>query len=236
MRYSPLTLFPESPYLLLFAAGALGSFGHCVGMCGPLIAAFSLPLGEERLLSANLLYHLGRITTYSLLGGMTGLTGSFVGVASSIESLQRAMMTAAGILIILTGLLLGGWIPAPRKGAGEGGRYRMAGRIVRIATEGGSPGAYFPMGLVLGFLPCGLVYGALLSSARIGMEAGNPAEGFLRGIFLMALFGTGTIPGLLIVAKTAGLLGARLRARLYQASAALLVIVGIVFTVRGAMP
>ncbi len=230
-----MTWLTESPPLLLFAAGALGSFGHCVGMCGPLIAALSLPLGKGRLLPANLFYHLGRITTYGLLGGITGITGSFVGVASRIGALQQAVLTAAGLLIVLTGLLLGGWIPGLRTGEGGGGRYRIAGRIVRAAAEGASPGACFPMGLALGFLHCGLVYGALLSSARIGMEAGNLAEGFLKGVLLMVLFGAGTVPGLLIVAKTASLLGAGLRARLYRASAVLLVIVGIVFTVRGAM-
>ena len=66
-----MTWFPESTYLLVFAAGALGSFGHCIGMCGPLVAAFSLPLGKGRLLPANLLYHLGRVTTYGMIGGAT---------------------------------------------------------------------------------------------------------------------------------------------------------------------
>lgn len=225
----------ESTYLLLFIAGALGSFGHCVGMCGPLVAAFSLSLAERSLMTANLLYHLGRITTYSLLGGVTGLTGSFVGVASHIESFQRIMMTATGFLIVLTGLVLGGWIPALRLPEGEAGQHRLTGRVVRLVSECGSPGAFFPLGLALGFLPCGLVYGALLSSARVGMEAGNHAEGFLKGLLMMGLFGAGTVPGLLIVAKAAALLGMRLRARLYRTSAVLLIVVGIVFAVRGMM-
>lgn len=223
----------ESTYLLVFGAGVLGSFGHCVGMCGPLVAAFSLPLGERSLLTANLLYHAGRITTYSLIGGVTGLAGSFVGVASHIEPFQRIMMTATGLLIVLAGLVLGGWIPALRLPEGEAGQHRLAGRVVRLVSEGGSPGAFFPLGLAFGFLPCGLVYGALLSSARVGMEAGNHAEGFLKGLLLMTLFGAGTVPGLLAVAKTASLLGHRLRGRLYRASAVLLIVVGIVFAVRG---
>jgi len=230
-----LTWSTESTYLLVFAAGALGSFGHCIGMCGPLVAAFSLPLEEGRLLPANLLYHLGRVTTYALIGGATGLTGSFVGVASHLESFQKIVMTATGLLIVLMGLVLGGWVPALRGPEKEAGRYRVVGRIVRLVSEGGSPGAFFPLGLALGFLPCGLVYGALLSSARVGMEAGSHAEGFLNGFLMMALFGAGTVPGLLIVAKTAGLIGARLRARLYRAAAVTMIVVGMVFAVRGAM-
>jgi sulfite exporter TauE/SafE len=230
-----LTWFTESTYLLVFAAGALGSFGHCIGMCGPLVAAFSLPLGKGRLLPANLLYHLGRVTTYGLIGGATGLTGSFVGVASHIESFQKNVMTATGLLIVLTGLVLGGWVPILRAPEKEAGRYPVVGRIVRLVAEGGSPGAFFPLGLALGFLPCGLVYGALLSSARVGMEAGNHAQGFLNGCLMMVLFGAGTVPGLLVVAKTAGLLGARLRARLYRAAAVVMIVVGLVFAVRGAM-
>ena len=204
-------------------------------MCGPLVAAFSLPLGKEPLLPANLLYHLGRVTTYSLLGGVTGLTGSFVGVASNIEAFQKTMMTATGFLIVLMGLALGGWVPALRALEGEAGRYRITGRVVRLVSEGGTPGAFFPLGLALGFLPCGLVYGALLSSARIGMEAGSHGEGFLKGFLVMALFGAGTIPGLLAVAKTASLLGTKLRAQLYRAAAVLMIIVGVLFAVRGAM-
>ena len=230
-----MTSFPDSTYLLVFAAGALGSFGHCIGMCGPLVAAFSLPLGERRILPANLFYHLGRVTTYSMIGGVTGLTGSFVGVASHIESFQKAVMTGTGLLIVLMGLILGGWVPALRLPEKEPGRHRLVKRIFRLVSEGGSPGAFFPLGLALGFLPCGLVYGALLSSARAGMEAGSLPEGFLKGFLMMALFGAGTVPGLLVVAKTASLLGGKLRARLYRAAAVLMIIIGAVFAVRGAM-
>jgi uncharacterized protein len=230
-----LTSLSDSTYLLVFAAGALGSFGHCIGMCGPLVAAFSLPLEKRRLLPANLLYHLGRVTTYSLIGGVTGLTGSFVGIASHFGSFQKAVMTCTGLLIIFMGLVLGGWVPALRLPEKESGRHRLVERILRLVSEGGSPGAFFPLGLALGFLPCGLVYGALLSSARVGMEAGSLPEGFLKGFLMMALFGAGTVPGLLIVAKTAGLLGGKLRARLYRAAAVLMIIVGAIFAVRGAM-
>lgn len=230
-----MTWSTESTYLLVFAAGTLGSFGHCVGMCGPLVAAFSLPLGERGLFAPQLFYHLGRITTYCLIGGVTGLAGSFVGVASHIESFQRIMMTATGLLIVLAGLILGGWIPALRVPEGEAATGRITGKIARLASEGGSPGAFFPLGLALGFLPCGLVYGALLSSARVGMEAGNHAEGFLKGLFMMVLFGIGTVPGLLVVAKTAAVLGHRLRARLHRVSAVLLIVVGVLFAVRGLM-
>lgn len=230
-----MTWFTESTYLLVFTAGALGSFGHCVGMCGPLVAAFSLPLEKGRLLHANLLYHLGRVTTYGIIGGTTGITGSFVGVVPHIESFQKTVMTATGLLIGLTGLVLGGWVPALRLPDKEAGRYRIVGRVVRLVSEGGNPGGFFPLGLLLGFLPCGLVYGALLSSARIGMEAGSHAEGFLAGSLMMVLFGAGTVPGLLIVAKTAGVLGTRLRARLYRAAAVVMIVVGVVFAVRGMM-
>ncbi len=230
-----MTWFTESTYLLVFAAGALGSFGHCIGMCGPLVAAFSLPLEEKRLLPANLFYHLGRVTTYGVIGGATGLTGSFVGVATHIESFQKIVMTATGFLIVLMGLVLGGWVPALRALGREAGGCRTAGRIVRLVSEGGSPGAFFPLGLALGFLPCGLVYGALLSSARVGMDAGSHAEGFLSGFLMMVLFGAGTVPGLLIVAKTAALVGAGLRARLSRAAAVIMIVIGLVFAVQGAM-
>ncbi len=101
-----------------------------------------------------------------------------------------------------------------------------------LAGEGSAP-AHFPLGLALGFLPCGLVYAALLAAAREGMEAGDHGEGFVRGFAVMALFGAGTVPALLAVGKAAGALSSRARAGLTRLSAALVAAAGTVLAVRG---
>lgn len=222
----------ESVYPLLFVSGLLGGFGHCTGMCGPVVGAFSLCLGERRQLPPHLLYHLGRVTTYSLIGGAAGLAGSFLGLAAGIGRFQNAVAIGAGLLVVLAGLALGGWLPRLRLPSGADDPPGLMGRIARFARESGGPGVFYPLGLILGFLPCGLVYAALLTAARAGMEADGPASGFLRGFLAMALFGAGTIPSLLLVGKAIGFLGLRMRKNLYRASAAMVVFAGAVFLVR----
>ena len=76
----------ESALGLVFATGLLGGLGHCIGMCGPLAASFALTLKGERPLAPLLLYNLGRVTTYALVGGAVGVAGSLAGVASHIAA------------------------------------------------------------------------------------------------------------------------------------------------------
>jgi hypothetical protein len=78
----------DSVYVMIFLSGLLGSFGHCIGMCGPLVATYSVRT-TLRGLGPQVFYNLGRITTYSVLGGAMGLTGSFAGVVRSIERFQN---------------------------------------------------------------------------------------------------------------------------------------------------
>jgi sulfite exporter TauE/SafE len=222
----------DSVYPLLFASGLLGGFGHCAGMCGPVVATLSLCLGDNRQFRPHLLYNLGRITTYSLAGGAAGLAGSFLGIASSLGPFQKAVALGAGLLVVLLGLALGGWLPRAGPFAGTGDPPRLLHRLARVAQESGGPGVFYPLGLILGFLPCGLVYAALMAAARAGMDAGSPAGGFLRGFLAMALFGAGTIPSLLIVGKAVGFIGVRMRKSLYRASAAMVVLAGVIFLAR----
>ncbi|MGE5753986.1 MAG: sulfite exporter TauE/SafE family protein, partial [Deltaproteobacteria bacterium] len=222
----------ESVYPLLFVSGLLGGFGHCAGMCGPIVGAFSLCLGERRQFPPHLLYHLGRVTTYGVIGGAAGLAGSFLGIEAGLGRFQKGVAIGAGMLVILAGLALGGWLPRLHPSSGGYVATGLSARIARLARESGGPGVFYPLGLILGFLPCGLVYAALLTAARAGMEAEGPASGFLRGFLAMALFGAGTIPSLLLVGKAIGFLGLRMRKHLYRASAAMVVFAGAVFLVR----
>ncbi len=79
-------------------------------MCGPVVGALSV--GETRKgVLHHLLYNLGRVTTYTILGGVVGLSGSFLLLAASIEPLQKAIMILAGLSIILMGLSTAEWLP-----------------------------------------------------------------------------------------------------------------------------
>ncbi|MGE5190099.1 MAG: sulfite exporter TauE/SafE family protein [Gemmatimonadota bacterium] len=223
----------EATYPLLFASGLVGGIGHCAGMCGPLVAALSVHRGEGGAIRPQLLYHLGRITTYSMVGGIAGFTGSFLDVAGVIAPYQRAVLTATGMLIAVAGLVLGGWLHRGSPGARPGDAPGLLEKACRLLAGAGTAGAYFPLGLVLGFLPCGLVYAALLAAAREGMEAGDHGAGFLRGFLVMAVFGAGTVPALLVIGKAAGALSARARTRLARLSAAFVVLAGVLLAARG---
>lgn len=222
----------DSVYPLLFASGLLGGFGHCTAMCGPVVAAFSLRLRKGPRAGPQLLYNLGRVTTYSLIGGAAGAAGSIPGISAGLGPFQKWIALGTGLLIVLMGLSLGGWLPRLPVLAGSDGSAGRLERLAGLARESGGPGVFFPLGLLLGFLPCGLVYAALLTSARAGMDAGNPAGGFLRGFLAMALFGIGTIPSLLLVGKAVTFLGARMTRTLYRASAALVVLAGVLSVAR----
>ncbi|MHB8831805.1 MAG: hypothetical protein B7Z62_08925 [Deltaproteobacteria bacterium 37-65-8] len=218
---------------ILFVTGLIGGAGHCVGMCGPLVAGYAIALRNRSATLPHLLFHLGRVTTYAMAGGVVGASGSFLRFAAWVAPLQRFLLAATGVLIALMGLSVGGWLPWARRteGAAPFGGAPLAG-IARRAAEAGGPGAAFPLGMAMGLLPCGLVYTALLSAARSGMEAGSPAGGFVRGFVAMGAFGAGTFPALFLFGTVVTAASPRLRGALEKVAAALLVAAGLAFAAR----
>ncbi|MGO9611786.1 MAG: sulfite exporter TauE/SafE family protein [Dissulfurispiraceae bacterium] len=223
----------DSVYVLMFMTGLLGGFGHCIGMCGPVVAAYSIGLREQRYF-AHLLYSLGRITTYSIMGGMIGMTGSFLGVAGSIGKAQGVVVALVGGVMIVMGLGITGWIKIPRsKGKIAGNRLvSFLLRSMRLISEARGIGIYFPMGLVLGFMPCGLLYTVLIAAAGAGAAASNQVKGLLSGMVMLFLFGLGTVPALFLLGQLASTSTERIRGTLYKASGVLMIVAGIVFIYR----
>jgi hypothetical protein len=217
---------------ILFVTGLVGGAGHCIGMCGPLVAGYAITLRTRAATLPHLLFHLGRVTTYGIAGGIVGASGSFVRVAAWVAPLQSFLLAATGVLIALMGLSVGGWLPWARRIEGTAPFGGALAGIARRAAEAGGPGAAFPLGMATGLLPCGLVYTALLSAARTGMEAGSPADGFVRGFLAMAAFGAGTFPALFLFGKAVAAAGPRLRGALAKLAAALLVAAGVMFAAR----
>jgi sulfite exporter TauE/SafE len=202
-------------------------------MCGPLVAGYAITLRSRAATLPHLFFHLGRLTTYGIAGGIVGASGSFVRVAAWVAPLQSYLLAATGILIALMGLSVGGWLPWARRIEGGGGPLRSAfAGVARRAAESGGPGAAFPLGMATGLLPCGLVYTALLSAARSGMEGDSAADAFVRGFLAMAAFGAGTFPALFLFGKVVAAAGPRLRGALAKAAAALLVAAGLMFAAR----
>lgn len=217
---------------ILFVTGLVGGAGHCVGMCGPLVAGYAIALRSRAATLPHLFFHMGRLTTYGIGGGIVGASGSFVRVAAWVAPLQSFLLAATGVLIALMGLSIGGWLPWARRIEGSGPFRNAFAGVARRAAESGGPGAAFPLGMATGLLPCGLVYTALLSAARSGMEGDSAADGFVRGFLAMAAFGAGTFPALFLFGKVVAAIGPRLRGALAKVAASLLVAAGLMFAAR----
>jgi sulfite exporter TauE/SafE len=223
----------EALYLTFLTTGFVIGFGHCIGMCGPIVVSFSLNLKTKGVMAPNLLYHVGRISTYAVLGGVMGATGAFTQVTTRMGGLQKGVMIFAGLIIIIMGLGMSGWLPLGRI---FGDYYRPDGIIARSFRKLSgiqSTAAFLPLGLVLGLLPCGPVYTALIAAARLGMDIQNTFKAVLAGMGLMTVFGIGTIPSLLMVARLSGMGWLKSRSIIYKIGSVLMIGVGIYFLIKG---
>jgi sulfite exporter TauE/SafE len=215
-----------------FLTGLSVGFGHCIGMCGPIVVSLSLRLNGRPALWPHLLYNTGRVMTYAFLGALMGYSGSFTGTTAHMAGLQQAVMFFSGIMIIVMGVSMGGWLPFGRLFSDAGGSMGIISRGFQALSGKASSIAYFPLGLLLGLLPCGPVYTALIAAARSGMEAKTHSIGALWGMGLMLAFGIGTIPAMLLVARLAGLGWLSYRQHIYRISAVLMILMGGYFAVK----
>ena len=225
--------FIDPLYPIFLVTGFTVGFGHCIGMCGPIVVSLSLNLKDKNFFIPHLLYNTGRTVTYTFLGGVMGATGSFTLVASHIAGIQKGAMIFAGILIIIMGLAMSGLISF---GKVFGDSYNPGGFVSKgfqRLSQVKSSAAYFPIGLLLGLLPCGPVYTALLAAAGAGMKAGSPFQGVILGMGVMMCFGLGTVPALFLVAKLADMGWLKRRELIYRIGALLMVAVGIYFIIKG---
>ena len=225
--------FTDPLYLIFLTTGFTVGFGHCIGMCGPLVVSLSLNLKGKSLILPHLLYNTGRVITYTMLGGIMGASGSFTLVAAHLAGIQKGVLIFAGIIIIIMALAMSGWIPLGRI---FGDYYNPDGIIskgFRKLSQVKSTATYFPIGLLLGLLPCGPVYTALLAAAGAGMNATGTLQGILQGMGVMMSFGIGTIPALFIVAKLVDMGWLKKRQIIYQIGTILMILVGLYFIVQG---
>ncbi|MDP1652306.1 MAG: sulfite exporter TauE/SafE family protein [Rhodocyclaceae bacterium] len=195
---------PENSLLALFIVGLLGG-GHCAGMCGGIVGALCLqsPQGGAAF-GVHLAYNVGRIASYALAGLLVGALGYLAG---NLLPLQHGLYLFASLMLIALGLYLLGMTQflAPLERGGQALWKRIQPLTRRFLPVRGIAQA-LPLGLLWGWLPCGLVYSALTTALASG-SAG-------KGALLMLAFGLGTLPNLLL----AGLLLARFR-RFAQARA-----------------
>ena len=183
--------------------GLLGS-GHCIGMCGGIVAALSLSGPRRGRLAFHLLYHLGRITTYTALGLAVGWVGLAFAYTSGLREYGRYLLVVADIFVILVGIGSAGAFRHLNvmKLEFPGAAQALTGWVGAVRHLPPLVGA-LPLGLLLGLLPCGFLYAVLLNAAL----SADPVV----GARVMLGFGLGTAPALLLFGSAAHLLGTRTR-------------------------
>jgi hypothetical protein len=191
---------PDSVAFSLFIVGLLGGV-HCVGMCGGIVSALSFqagqPLHGQPL--RHLAYNAGRILSYGIAGSIVGGIGQ-AGVFFAGRQLAPFHYLFANLMLIALGLYMMGITRflAPFERAG-GVLWRKLQPLSRRLLPARTTGQAFAVGIVWGWLPCGLVYSALATALTTGSVSG--------GMYAMLAFGLGTLPNLLL----AGLMATRLR-------------------------
>lgn len=208
---------------MLFSAfifGVLGSF-HCVGMCGPI--AFMLPIERKNSIKGFLQilsYHLGRLFTYGLIGFLFGLLGKNF----QLLGFQQYLSVFVGVLMIALILF-------PRLTKKMTVSKHISKLIIRVKNALGKELAnknrstFFTLGFLNGFLPCGLVYMAL-----IGALTSTTA---LSGSLYMVLFGVGTMPLMTAVVFLGNFSKGIFRKRILRFIPVFVVCIGVLFILRG---
>lgn len=209
---------------MLLSALVLGLMGslHCVGMCGPI--AFMLPVNHKqpaKKLGQVTIYHVGRLLAYGIIGLLFG----FIGQGLYLFGVQQKLSIAIGAIMIILVLM-------PYKYLG---RLRLARPVYKVvgkikswlgeSLKSKSPDTFLTIGFLNGFLPCGLVYMALLGA----IASGDPASGALY----MMIFGLGTVPLMTATVYFGSVLKGSLRQQIRRIIPVFIVIIGMLFILRG---
>jgi hypothetical protein len=205
-----------------FASGLLGS-GHCVGMCGPWAAALGGNSAWRANLVRQLAYSTGRVGTYSALGAVAGYGGwRLTKEFPAFAAVPALLAIAAGLLMTWEGLKAAGVIRRPIAGRPVGclASTFFAGTLDQRTLWGA-----LAAGTVTSLLPCGLLYAML----GLAAAAHHPAAAAL----IMALFGLGTVPAMLLAGLSTAVLTLPARRMMFRAAAWCLVAAGVVSLARG---
>ncbi|MCI5969480.1 sulfite exporter TauE/SafE family protein [Helicobacter sp.] len=177
----------------LFMIALLGGFGHCIGMCGGIVLAYSSKLTNHsiikkgQLIAYHTLYSLGRITTYVLLGAIVGALGNMFNLNAT---LQGVLFITAGVATILAGLSLLGRITFLKHWEHSLQNSKWYQNRFQKALSLKTPFSLYLLGVLNGLLPCGFVYTFLFST--IGFAS------IPKAMLIMLVFGLGTLPSVFL--------------------------------------
>jgi sulfite exporter TauE/SafE/plastocyanin domain-containing protein/copper chaperone CopZ len=205
----------NASYSVLFVVGVLTSI-HCVGMCGGIMLSQTLSRESSNKLEAiepALLYNLGRVISYTILGGIIGAIGSVFSLTITTKALLQVF---AGLFMIIMGLNMAGF-KAFRKL-----QIRMPHAACSVKNKSGSP---FIVGLLNGFMPCG----PLQTMQLFALGTGSITKGALS----MFMFSIGTVPLMLTFGALSGLLNKGYTKKVLKFSGVLIIVLGLIMGNRG---
>lgn len=216
-----------------FLAGLAGG-AHCAAMCGPLLgaarAARGSATGSAAWLRHALAYNAGRVSSYCAAGALTGALGAAGLALRGGPAAQQLMLAAMSASLILLGAYVAGFTTVVRAvEAGGAVVWRLVAPHARRFLPADTPARAFGLGLIWGWLPCGMVYAALIAA----LASADP----LHGAALMAAFGLGTIPNLLVLSASLRHISRMAEGRPARSIAAVIIAaVGAAGIVRAAQP
>lgn len=176
--------------ILIITTAFLGSFGHCIGMCGGIVVAYSSSKIDDKSTKlkqtlSHLAYNFGRVTTYTLLGAIFGLLGQAIAFTPTTKGV---LFLLTGVLMLLAGVSLLGKLGFLNSIEFSFSKYAWFQKSFRVLIKSRSYRSFFLLGMLNGIIPCGLVYSFAIMSA----STASP----LWGAVVMATFGLSTIPAL----------------------------------------
>ena len=204
-----------------FIIGMAGSF-HCVGMCGPI--ALALPGKKSnvlKLIISRLLYNLGRMISYALLGGIFGT----LGLGIFLAGYQRLVSIVLGVLIIVVVLIPANKFNTFLAKSGFQNYQKLSQQVFQKIIHLNLNAGLFFIGILNGFLPCGFVYMGLAGAVSTGS--------IHRGMLYMLLFGLGTLPIMFLTALLGDFLGIKLREKINRLLPIGAIILALIFILRG---
>ncbi len=201
--------------------GLMGSF-HCLGMCGPI--AFILPVDRNnnaKMSLQTLLYHLGRMTAYALIGFIFG----YVGKGISLVGFQQKVSLILGIVMVVLAFVPASKVLRLKPLAGWNKFVYFVKNSLSNYLQKRSTLGFYVIGFFNGLLPCGLVYIALVGA----MATGDPVMGALY----MAIFGLGTTPMMTLAIYLGNFVSVKIRNKINKLIPYAVVLVGMLFILRG---
>jgi sulfite exporter TauE/SafE len=215
-------------YGLIFITGLLASL-HCLGMCGPIVLAYST-IGNKQAranesvaaLKLHAAYNAGRITSYVLLGVLAGLLGIALGAV--LNDVAEVIAIIGGAVMIIAGIGMLGFIPLQSFFVtGKAGALlrKLHGALLRQRTLTSK----FALGLLTPLLPCGMLYAMFAKASTSGSVA--------SGALTMATFGIGIVPALMLMGSLSSFLSLRTRKSAEQLAAFAIILMGVILLMRG---